>query len=621
MFVAKGLAIKRLDPRLLLLGASDSLVSIDINALIQQLGSDGEMIAVRRLDESRALLFLEFKLTTDDAESKKTSAVLVSALVSLPDCELRSWQLASDVIGIMDIGNSEFLLEYSDGHYGKISCDFADNTVGIAEVISGAPIDIQANVFWSARPPNGSSLTTRSELFTPSPQTTNPIRIKIGDELVDWLTLTHDRIAALRSERSVGVWFPSGRYSIHDFSITQRRLLVRGESGRLQIIDVKTESADDSGNPNEERQKRVSESVNRYLVMGRPDLCRMALGEWFSFPLNFYNLSWALLLLAEIQCNAGMLQQAVETLQLLTDELAQATEVPVHYTAFIQRRVAAITLRAELSEVSSVQAIGDILDELNTILPDFDVVVFMMLVALEGYIVADERRCVFAEKVIVELQSRMAKSGQPTFTGATALQFLSTLLSRTSKQEQITASEVDWNNVVPADLHSLLERASSGSVDAQVDLGARFGLGNGVAKQPRYAVFWYECAVQNGSAIAARNLAQMYRHGEGVSRDPETVVKYLRIASDRGDTMARTNLATCLLHGYGHDRDVTEARRLYLQSDEEGHDLATMALASLEVSGVAGEPNHAKAVALLEPLALRGNRQAIMLLSALMKRE
>ena len=72
--------------------------------------------------------------------------------------------------------------------------------------------------------------------------------------------------------------------------------------------------------------------------------------------------------------------------------------------------------------------------------------------------------------------------------------------------------------------------AEQGYAKAQVNLGARYHEGVGVAKDASEAARWWRLAAQQGEVPAQLNLGQMYGNGEGVVRDPVEACKWLTLA-------------------------------------------------------------------------------------------
>ena len=69
------------------------------------------------------------------------------------------------------------------------------------------------------------------------------------------------------------------------------------------------------------------------------------------------------------------------------------------------------------------------------------------------------------------------------------------------------------------DLASLQQRADSGDVAAQTELGGRYWSGIGVTKDQAQAVVWYRKAGEQGDKTAEAYIASAYNLGQGVCQD------------------------------------------------------------------------------------------------------
>jgi TPR repeat protein len=68
-------------------------------------------------------------------------------------------------------------------------------------------------------------------------------------------------------------------------------------------------------------------------------------------------------------------------------------------------------------------------------------------------------------------------------------------------------------------LTDLIQRAEQGDAVAQTDLGTKYALGSGVARDYHQAQKWFRTAAERGDVPAQYNLGLMYAHGEGIPID------------------------------------------------------------------------------------------------------
>src|SRR5690606_40942624 len=77
--------------------------------------------------------------------------------------------------------------------------------------------------------------------------------------------------------------------------------------------------------------------------------------------------------------------------------------------------------------------------------------------------------------------------------------------------------------------------------------------GNGVAKDYKKAVEWYQKAAEKGNADAQFNLGVMYKNGNGVAKDYKKAVEWYQKAAEKGNANAQFNLGVM----YKKDRKST----------------------------------------------------------------
>ena len=93
------------------------------------------------------------------------------------------------------------------------------------------------------------------------------------------------------------------------------------------------------------------------------------------------------------------------------------------------------------------------------------------------------------------------------------------------------------------DITGLTNQAASGNHHAQFFLAKRLQKGEGVAKNPAQAAYWYTRAAEKNIAPAQLNLGIMYLRGEGVKADMATGRAWLERPANLGDNRASYALA------------------------------------------------------------------------------
>lgn len=155
----------------------------------------------------------------------------------------------------------------------------------------------------------------------------------------------------------------------------------------------------------------------------------------------------------------------------------------------------------------------------------------------------------------------------------------------------------------------LTKAAERGDVVAQYNVGMHYMNGEGVEKDPKaalvwfekaarqgyaegafcaglalrknphrteedlkQAVAWYQQAADAGHAFAQCNLGNCYANGSGVEKNGPLAMKWFRKAAQQGDSVAQYNVGNALEHGkYGEEVDLKRAFKYYMQAANGGH--------------------------------------------------
>ena len=153
----------------------------------------------------------------------------------------------------------------------------------------------------------------------------------------------------------------------------------------------------------------------------------------------------------------------------------------------------------------------------------------------------------------------------------------------------------------------LREAADQGHMEAQFHCGVMYEFGDGVAKDDRLALMyyekaarqghcvsqfstgvvyregigcrqsyeraahWYEKAAQQDHAAAINSLGRLHHNGQHFPRNYERAVELYRKSAALGIPAATNNLAVCHEDGHGVPQNYQEALRLYTLASEQGH--------------------------------------------------
>jgi len=124
------------------------------------------------------------------------------------------------------------------------------------------------------------------------------------------------------------------------------------------------------------------------------------------------------------------------------------------------------------------------------------------------------------------------------------------------RDEVISAEQ---SSIPRLSIAALSERAQAGDAAAQNELGRRYGLGLGIAKDSAASFSWYEKAVSRNFCSALANLAYMYLNGEGVPKDGKLAEKWYTKAAAQNHRLAQFNLGLMYAQGQGVEKNETTA--------------------------------------------------------------
>lgn len=114
-----------------------------------------------------------------------------------------------------------------------------------------------------------------------------------------------------------------------------------------------------------------------------------------------------------------------------------------------------------------------------------------------------------------------------------------------------------------AEVAAQLEAADHGDVDAQLRLGTRYLLGDGVKRDDAQAAAWWRKAADLGQASAQYNLGYLYLIGRGVRTDSVQAMEWYHKAAEQGHAQAEKDLGVLYFKGRGVARDYVEAHKWY----------------------------------------------------------
>jgi len=118
----------------------------------------------------------------------------------------------------------------------------------------------------------------------------------------------------------------------------------------------------------------------------------------------------------------------------------------------------------------------------------------------------------------------------------------------------------------------IIQKAESGDVEAQKNLGLAYYHGQGVPQNYRETVKWFTRAAEQGDSDGQKYLGFMYYQGKGVPQDYEEAFKWFTMSAEQGDAEAQNELGMMYSHFHGQDvpQDYKEAVKWYTKAANQG---------------------------------------------------
>lgn len=169
----------------------------------------------------------------------------------------------------------------------------------------------------------------------------------------------------------------------------------------------------------------------------------------------------------------------------------------------------------------------------------------------------------------------------------------------------------------PSTIAELTALALGGDAQAAISLGIRYRDGVGVPRDYEKALRWYRLSADQGHAAGMDNVGFMHLRGFGVPEDFNIAAGYFKSAAAMGDDQARFNLGGCYFSGQGVEQDYSKAIEAWQRATRGGNRNATWRLAVLHAAGEGLPQDRENARQLCEPLAEKGDINAMLLLGEL----
>jgi len=165
---------------------------------------------------------------------------------------------------------------------------------------------------------------------------------------------------------------------------------------------------------------------------------------------------------------------------------------------------------------------------------------------------------------------------------------------------------------------SCIDAAVNGDIDAQVNVGLIYFLGEGTPENKSLALSWLEIAANQGNAKAQWFIGSMYEHGDvgdaGVSIDYTKMLYWYNLANEQGFLSATADLARIYEEGIGTSIDLSKAQTLYYTAADGGEADARYRVGKALVFGEWGDTDIKTGMSYLQMASVQGDAASQFLL-------
>jgi FOG: TPR repeat, SEL1 subfamily len=134
----------------------------------------------------------------------------------------------------------------------------------------------------------------------------------------------------------------------------------------------------------------------------------------------------------------------------------------------------------------------------------------------------------------------------------------------------------------------LTSDAESGSLPAEIELGARYMTGEGVPRDLAAAAHWYEKAAQRGEPNAQNQIGYFYQSGIGVPQDLTRAMHWYQLSAASGNASGMVNMGVLYLLGIGVNKDVGHAANIFENATRKGSGTAAAYIGDIYYFGLLG---------------------------------
>ena len=132
----------------------------------------------------------------------------------------------------------------------------------------------------------------------------------------------------------------------------------------------------------------------------------------------------------------------------------------------------------------------------------------------------------------------------------------------------LTASLALGEELTPAQIAKIRQKAEQGDADSQFEIGYRYLHGEGVNKNEKIAFEWLLKAAQQGNDNAQFGVGICLSSGQGVQKNDDLAEGWYRMAAENGNA----DFQFCLAEFYVNKKIPAEAYKWFLIAAARGHE-------------------------------------------------
>jgi TPR repeat protein len=157
------------------------------------------------------------------------------------------------------------------------------------------------------------------------------------------------------------------------------------------------------------------------------------------------------------------------------------------------------------------------------------------------------------------------------------------------------------------EIDDILAKAKAGDLVAQIQAAEMYATGQGIEKNSKEALAWYQKAAEQGNADAQLRLGELYVGGSGVPKSSKEAAKWFLLAAGQGKAAAQIQMARMHIAGAGVMRDPVQAYKWASLADAQGDKKAKPILAFLVPRMTPEQIAMAETLILESPIKKTGN--------------